>query len=176
MKPIKTLLIVTTAALGAVAAAAGADAPAAGYQPLAYLVGHCWRGSFPGGAVSDEHCFSWVYGGKFVRDQHTVHHADGKPDDLGESIYVWDTATQQLQYLYIESAGGFSRGTVTSEGDALVFPATPYVEKGVTQTYRSRWRRVGADAYDVLTEFLVKGSWTPGFSVHMQQVKAAAAG
>jgi hypothetical protein len=35
---------------------------------------------------------------------------------------------------------------------------------------------VGADAYDVLTEFLVKGSWTPGFSVHMQQVKAAAAG
>jgi hypothetical protein len=176
MKPIKTLLIATTAVLGAVAAAAGADAPVAGYQPLAYLVGHCWRGSFPGGAVSDEHCFSWVYGGKFVRDQHTVHHADGKPDDLGESIYVWDTATQQLQYLYIESAGGFSRGTVTSEADALVFPATPYVEKGVTQTYRSRWRRVGADAYDVLTEFLVKGSWTPGFSVHMQQVKAAAAG
>jgi hypothetical protein len=176
MKRIKKLLIAATAALAGVAAAAGADAPLAGYQPLAYLVGHCWRGTFPGGTVSDEHCFSWVYGGKFVRDQHVVHHADGKPDDLGESIYVWDGAAGQLQYLYIESAGGFSRGSVASKGDALVFPATHYVEKGVAQTYRSRWRRTGEDAYDVLTEFLVKGSWTPGFAVHMQLVKAAAAG
>ena len=157
-------------ALPAVAAAPGP------YQPLAFLVGHCWKGTFPASPVTDEHCFSWIYDGKFVRDEHVVHRGAGQPDNRGESIYVWDTATQQLQYLYIESAGGFSRGTVTSEADALVFPATPYVEKGVTQTYRSRWRRVGADAYDVLTEFLVKGSWTPGFSVHMQQVKAAAAG
>lgn len=174
MKPIKQLLILGTAALGAAAAAAGADAPVAGYEPLAYLVGHCWRGSLPGSTVSDEHCFSWVYGGKFVRDQHVVHHGDGKPDELGESIYVWDAATRQLEYLYIESAGGFSRGTVASEGDALVFPATRYVEKGVAQTYRSRWQRAGAEAYDVLTEFLIKGSWAPGFTLHMQQVKAGA--
>jgi hypothetical protein len=99
MKPIKQLLILGTAALGAAAAAAGADAPVAGYEPLAYLVGHCWRGSFPGSTVSDEHCFSWVYGGKFVRDQHVVHHGDGKPDELGESIYVWDAATRRLEYL-----------------------------------------------------------------------------
>jgi hypothetical protein len=176
MKPMQKLLITGTAALSSVAAAVAAQAPVAGYQPLAYLVGHCWRGTFPGGTVSDEHCFSWVYGGKFVRDQHAVHHSDGKPDELGESIYVWDGAARQLQYLYIESAGGFSRGTVASEGDALIFPATPYVEKGVTQTYRSSWRRVGEDAYEVLTEFLVKGSWTPGFSLHMQQVQAAASG
>jgi hypothetical protein len=173
MKPFKKLLIASAATLGGVAAAA--DAPLAAYQPLAYLVGQCWRGTFPGSTVSDEHCFSWVYGGKFVRDRHVVHHGDGKPDDLGESIYVWDAAAQQLEYLYIESAGGFSRGTVANEGDALVFPPTRYVEQGVAQTYRSRWQRAGEDAYDVVTEFLVKGSWTPGFTVHMQQVKAAAA-
>jgi hypothetical protein len=46
----------------------------------------------------------------------------------------------------------------------------------VEQTYRSRWQRSGEDAYDVLTEFLLKGSWTPGFTVRMQQLKAAAAG
>jgi hypothetical protein len=173
MQPMKKLLIASTAALGSVGAARAAEAPVPGYQPLAFLVGHCWRGTFPGGTVSDEHCFSWVYGGKFVRDQHVVRHSDGRRDDLGESIYVWDAAARQLQYLYIESAGGFSRGTVASDGDALVFAPTSYLEKGVTQTYRSSWRRVGEDAYDVLTEFLVKGSWTPGFSLHMQQVKAA---
>jgi len=33
-----------------------------------------------------EHCFSWIYGGKFVRDEHVVHRGAGRPDDFGESI------------------------------------------------------------------------------------------
>jgi hypothetical protein len=85
------------------------------------------------------------------------------PDGLGESIYVWDAASQQLQYLYIESAGGFSRGTVSGEGDAPVFPPASYLEKGETQTYRSRWQPAGQDAHDVVTEFQVKDRWVPGF-------------
>src|SRR5260370_459207 len=112
-----------------------ARAPPAPYQPLAFLVGHCWKGTFPDGKATDEHCFSWIYGGKFVRDEHVVH-GEGHPDGFGESIYVWDSASRQLQYLYIESAGGFSRGTVSGEGDALVFPPSSYLEKGQTQTYR----------------------------------------
>ncbi len=165
----------TCLALGAalVAAVAAAAAPTP-YQPLAFLVGHCWRGTFPDGKVTDEHCFSWVYGGKFVRDQHVVHHGEGTPDDLGESIYLWDAATRQLQYLYIESDGGFSRGSVTAEADALVFPPTHYIENGAQQTYRSRWKRSGEAAYDVLTEFLVKDQWQPGFAVHMQQTNSGA--
>jgi len=150
-------------------AAARAEAPGP-YQPLAFLVGHCWKGSFPDSRVTDEHCFSWIYGGKFVRDQHVVHRGGAEPDAQGESIYVWDGSTQQLQYLYIESAGGFSRGTVTQEGTALVFPPTQYTEHGATQTYRSRWQPAGSDAYDVLTEFQAKDGWVEGFKVHMQQM------
>jgi hypothetical protein len=156
------------AALAGAAVASGADPAPSPYQPLAFLVGHCWRGTFPGGKVTDEHCFSWVYGGKFVRDQHVVRHGAGTPDELGESIYLWDAAAQQLQYLYIESDGGFSRGSLSAEGDALVFPPTHYAEHGQEQTYRSRWRRAGDGAYDVVTEFLTQGQWAPGFSVHMQ--------
>jgi hypothetical protein len=99
-----------------------------------------------------------------------VRHAAGRADDLGESIYLWDAAAQQLQYLYIESAGGFSRGTVSGDGDALVFPATRYTEGGETQTYRSRWQPAGANAYDVLTEFQVQDRWVPGFKLHMQRL------
>jgi hypothetical protein len=159
--------------LASVHAVAFAAEPASPYQPLAFLVGHCWRGTFPDGKVTDEHCFSWVYGGKFVRDQHVVHRGAGQADDLGESIYLWDSAARQLQYLYIESAGGFSRGAVSAEGDALVFPPTHYLENGAEQTYRSRWQRSGDKAYEVVTEFPVKGLWTPGFTVHMQQVEGA---
>ena len=160
---------VTLAGLAAHAAPAASRSP---FEPLSFLVGHCWKGTFPDGQVTDEHCFSWIYGDKFVRDEHVVHRGAGQPDDRGESIYVWDAAARQLQYLYIESAGGFSRGTVAGEGDTLVFPPTRYSANGEEQTYRSRWQRSGAHAYDVVTEFLVEGRWTPGFTLHMQQVPA----
>ena len=103
-------------------------------------------------AGTDEHCFTWIYDGKFLRDRHTVR-AEGKPDALGESIYFWDSAAKQLEYLYIESDGGFSRGPVSIDNEALVFPDTSFVEKGKTMVYRSRWQRSGASAYDVVTEF-----------------------
>jgi hypothetical protein len=149
---------------------AASASEAAVYAPLAFLIGHCWKGTFPDSSVTDQHCFSWVYGDKFVRDQHVVHAGGGKPDALGETIYLWDGASRQLQYLYIESAGGFARGTVSTEGETLVFPATTFEEKGKQQTFRSRWQRNSADDYDVKTQFLQKGHWAEGFSLHMQRV------
>jgi hypothetical protein len=145
--------------------------PDAGYQPLAFLADHCWKGTFPGGRT-DEHCFTWIYQGKFLRDRHSVH-AEGKPDALGESIYFWDSAAKRLEYLYIESDGGFSRGPVSTDNEALVFPDTTFVEKGQNMVYRSRWQRSGASAYDVVTEFKSKDGWAPGFKIHMQQSGAA---
>ena len=120
----------------------------------------------PDGKQTDEHCFSWIYGGKFLRDLHTVH-GGGHPDFKGESIYYWNSATRELEYLYIEDQGGFSRGTVGTAPGALVFPPTNYVEDGKTQTYRSRWQRIGDDAYDVVTEFKSGEGWIDGFRVHM---------
>jgi hypothetical protein len=142
--------------------------PDPAYQPLAFLAEHCWKGAFPGGKQSDEHCFSWVYGGKFLRDRHTLH-AEGKPDAKGESIYFWDSAAKKLEYLYIESDGGFSRGPVAVDRNALVFPDATFVENGKTIVYRSRWQRSGANAYDVVTEFKSQDAWVPGFKVHMEQ-------
>jgi hypothetical protein len=164
----------TASAAAALLSLTALPAPAAApspYQPLAFLVGHCWKGTFPDGAVTDEHCFSWIYGGKFVRDEHIVHRGQGKPDGYGESIYLWDESSSKLEYLYIESAGGYSRGTVSEEPGALVFPPATYVESGESQTYRSRWQRSGSDAYDVVTEFQAGDRWVPGFSLHMQQVR-----
>ncbi len=138
-----------------------------GYEPLAFLAGHCWKGGFPGGKLTDEHCFSWIYGGKFLRDVHTLR-GEGRADAQGESIYFWNSPAQQLEYLYIESDGGFSRGLVSTDKDGLVFPDTKFVENGKTQVYRGRWQRSGENAYDVVTEFQGKDGWMPGFKVHME--------
>ena len=144
--------------------------PDPAYQPLSFLADHCWIGAFPRGG-SDEHCFTWIYDGKFLRDRHTLR-AQGKPDALGESIYFWDSAAKRLEYLYIESDGGFSQGPVSIDNEDLVFPDTSFVENGKTMVYRSRWQRSGANAYEVVTEFKSKDAWVPGFKVHMEQVGA----
>jgi len=148
--------------------AGAADAPSP-YAPLAHLAGHCWKGTLPNGKDVDTHCFSWIYADHFVRDRHTVH-GDGHADYLGESIYYWDGTARKLQYLYVESDGGSSQGAVESAGDALVFPPTDYQQDGKVQTYRSQWKKNGADAYDVLTEFKKGDAWTTAWSVHMEMV------
>lgn len=138
------------------------------YAPMAYLTGHCWAGTLKGSSDVDTHCFSWVYDGKFVRDRHTVH-GQGHPDHMGESLYYWDETARRLQYLYIESDGGYSKGEVQVSGEALVFPETRFQQGGQLQAYRSRWSRSGEDAYDVVTEFRKKEGWVPGWTVHMQK-------
>jgi hypothetical protein len=158
-------------ALIGIAVAAGAE-PLAAYQPLEYLAGYCWKGTFPDGKQTDEHCFSWMYGGRFLRDRHTVR-ADGHADSLGETIYFWNSGARQLEYLYVESGGGFSRGVVGIAPGVLVFPPTSYVENGQTQTYRSRWSHADDAAYDVVTEFQAGAAWKEGFKVHMVRTGGA---
>jgi len=153
---------------------AAADSPSP-YAPLAFLAGHCWQGELPGGKKDiDTHCFSWIYGDRFLRDVHVVH-GDGHKDYLGESIYYWDSATKKLRYLYIENAGGSSAGDVETDKTTLVFPPTDYQEGGKTQTYRSRWSRVGDNAYDVVTEFRKGDAWTTAWTAHMIEVPGASA-
>ncbi|WP_044561527.1 DUF1579 domain-containing protein [Azospirillum sp. B4] len=153
-------------AIGAVAgvsAATFADTPS-GLKPMAFLAGHCWTGAFPGSPRTDTHCFQWLYEGKALRDVHTVR-SPGQPDYVGETTYFWDPAAKRVDYLYIENQGGVSRGTVTPDGDALVFPATQYVADGQTMTYRVRWTPVGADAYEAWSEAQTKDGWSTMFKL-----------
>jgi hypothetical protein len=163
--------LVMLIAMGTVATASSqaADAPSP-YAPLAFLAGHCWQGTLPGARKdTDTHCFNWVYGEQFVRDVHTVH-GDGHKDYVGETIYFWDSTAKQLRYLYIESDGGSNIGAVESEDGMLVFPETTHSENGKTQTYRSRWRSSGSDAYDAVVEFKKDDAWTTAWSTHMNKV------
>jgi hypothetical protein len=150
------------AALPALAAPEPASDP---YAPLAFLAGHCWKGTMPDGKKTDEHCFEWIYDRKFLRDRHVV--KGGKSDYVGETIYFFNPVEKKVEYLYIENAGGFSRGAMTADGAALAFPPTEFVEQGKTRRYRSRWQPDGDAAYDVLTESERDAGWELGWKVHM---------
>jgi len=138
-------------------------------RPMAFLAGHCWKGTFPDGRKTDEHCFAWMYGGRALRDTHTVRVA-GKPDFKGESTYYADSVANHVGFLYIESGGGTSRGTVESLPEALLFPDTQYVSDGEALVYRARWTRQGDKAYEAWSEAQTQDGWTTMFKLLMRRV------
>jgi len=143
-------------------------APIDALKPMAFLAGHCWKGEFPDGKQTDEHCFQWLYDGKALRDTHTVR-APGRADYVGETTYYWDSVAKQVQFLYFENQGGISRGTVESTKAALVFPATQYVADGEAMTYRVRWTLIDGNSYEAWSEMQGPKGWVTMFKLTMRQ-------
>jgi hypothetical protein len=141
--------------------------PLAHFQAQAFLAGSCWKGAFPDGKQVDEHCFEWVYDRQFLRDRHTV--VGGSAPYGGETIYYFDAASKAVHYLYINVLGGHSRGTMTVQDGALVFPEESYSDGKQQRTYRSTWRRDGDATYLVLTEVKTPQGWTEAWRVRMQR-------
>lgn len=159
MRPLLMLLLLSSTTVQA--------APAEALQPMAFLAGHCWKGDFPGGKQSDEHCYQWIYDGHALRDVHTVR-SPGKPDYVGETIYYYDSAAKQVAYLYVENGGGYSRGTMTPTATGLQFPETQYVNAGKSLTYRVTWTPSG-DAYEAHSEMFIKDKWVTQFKLVLKR-------
>lgn len=139
--------MLTTAFALAAAAATPAPALRPGLEPLAFLVGHCWRGDF-GGGVADTHCFESAYGGQHVRDRHEV--TGDKQAYAGETLYSFDGKV--ASFTYWNSQGGVSRGTMRPAADRLVFGEETYTgPDGRQASILTHWRRVGDDAYEAVT-------------------------
>jgi len=161
--------IQTLLPLLAIAATASAGAaPIAALEPMAFLAGHCWKGEFADGKQTDEHCFAWLYDGKALRDTHTVH-APGRPDYVGETTYYWDAGAKRVLFLYIENLGGVSRGSMETDGKALVLPPTQYVAEGEAMTYRVRWTRVDDASYEAFSEAQTKDGWATMFRMTLRR-------
>ena len=93
-------------------------------QPLAFLAGSCWRGTFanrPG--QTDTHCFTPICGGHFIRDVHVV--AGGRrlirarPSTAGP-------AAAPIRFHYYSSEGGHSAGAAPPTATGIDFPEESY--------------------------------------------------
>jgi len=155
-------------ALTCLAGAAAAAEPPELLKPLAFLAGHCWKATFPDGKTTDEHCFAWMVGGRALRDTHVVR-SPGKPDGLGESTYYVNSAGNHVEYLYVENSGGFSRGTMESLPEALLFPDTQYISDGEALVYRARWTRQGDRGYEAWSEAQTPDGWQTMFKLAMKR-------
>ena len=131
------------------AAIAGQPVVRTELDPLAFLVGHCWRGEFAKGE-QDTHCFEPVYNGQHVRDRHEV--SGGARPYAGETLYSWSGGARAIEYTYWNSSGGISRGTVKPEDGRLNFGDEVYRgPSGKEMRISTHWRRIGEDAYEAVT-------------------------
>ena len=150
----------------ATALAAAPNAPENPLQPLDFLVGSCWSGEFQNNGGTDTHCFTSVYGGKFVRDTHVV--KSKRPDYSGESIYGWDPKQKHIVFWYWSSDGDIEQGTVEAAPDGLNFP-----EHHLTQpqdlTFRTHWHRIDADHYEAVNERKDGAAWKTEWKIEYRR-------
>jgi uncharacterized protein YndB with AHSA1/START domain len=127
-------------------------APSKSLEPLAFLVGHCWRGEFKARAQTDTHCFDSIYGGRHVRDRHEVKDSSGKVTYSGETLYSWDAKLGRVEYTYVASDGGVSRGSMAPKDGALDFGEQRYRgADGKELSISTLWRKSGADSYEAVS-------------------------
>ena len=156
----------TIALLLAAGVASAAEAPLA---PLEFLVGHCWSGTFPDGKSTDTHCFESSLGGRLIYDKHVVR--GDKPDYSGESVWYVDPKSKRVTFMYFNSIGGVSTGTLEeAQGTRLRFSDEAYTgSDGKKQKYRTVWERKGEDGYVALTEQQKGDQWVEAWRIEFKR-------
>lgn len=150
-------------------------APIDALQPMSYLAGHCWKGNIPASTSTDEHCFEWILDGRAMRNTHVVR-TDGKVSYQGETTYYWSPISKAIEYLYLESSGGVSRGNMETVANTLVLPPAQQAQGEAAGTYRMRWAPVGNNAYDSWAEKLgPDGTWHTMFKMTMTRTRSLGA-
>ena len=164
-------MFVLIAALSLQAQPAPAPALAAELQPLAFLVGSCWRAAFPNSTRTDTHCYTAMLGGRYVRDRHVV---AGAPEPYsGETVYRWDWTARRIRYDYYASDGGYSWGMAQPTATGLIFPEEAYVgADGRPMILRNVLIRDG-DGYSGTSAMREGGNWREMWTMRFTRVGPA---
>lgn len=159
---------------GPAAPATPTPAVAAELQPLAFLVGSCWRATFPNSTNTDTHCYTAMLGGRYIRDVHIV---EGAPTPYsGESIYRWDPQARRIRYDYYASDGGYSGGFAGQTATGITFPEDVYVgPNGQTMVLRTVQTRDGEGHARTASARQPDGSWREMWTMRFTRVGPATA-
>jgi hypothetical protein len=119
-------------------------------EPLRFLVGHCWRAPMKQGTEQDTHCFEPAYGGQHVRDRHEV--TGAAPPYSGETLYSWNGVDRRIDYVYFNSLGGVSRGSMVPKPGLFDFGGETYTgADGTRITMSTEWRMIDERTYEAVT-------------------------
>jgi hypothetical protein len=160
-------------ALALLPLSAGAAEVPEHFEPLAFLAGSCWTGTFPDGRAIDTHCYEWVWDGAHLRDTHEV--TGEGPPYRGETLISWDAKAKRLAFRYFNSLGGVSEGHFATGPDGIRSPEERYRDEDGEQVFRSTLVPVDADRYRARTEELKDGDWREAWTIEFRRIGAAQA-
>ena len=131
-----------------------------GFGWFGTLAGSCWAGTFADGRTTHTQCYTRQFD-KFVRGTATLaEQRDGVQHMLfeGDSVFAFDEATRRIVYYIWGSDGAHRRLEAHYIGDELAFPVESRKDPGRI-AYRSVWRRLGDDAFEVRRERPNEAKW-----------------
>lgn len=134
-------------------------------KPLQPFIGKTYRGVFknPKGnkPMIDVMRYERALNGQAIRVLHSVN--DGEYG--GESIIFWDTTQKQVVYYYFTTAGFFTHGAYTVEGNKFI--AQEYVTGSTTDiTQVKSISELSPDGKIKMTSSYLKGDvWEPGHEI-----------
>ena len=138
------------------------------FEPIAFLVGHCWRAPFPDGKQHDLQCFKPLYDGKLVSNTHVVQ--GSTPVYEGMSVFSWDDEHHRVRFHYFTSTGAVSEGHFAEGADGIVIPERHVDKHGAVIELETRYRRAGDDAYHVVTMEKTRTGWVERMNLHYRRL------
>jgi hypothetical protein len=131
---------------------------------MAHLVGSCWEGNFSDGKSTDIQCFTEVFGGQFVR---SVHRVEGERGPYGgESIFTWDADNDRLRYVYWDTSGGMSEGTLSPTDDGWQADDETYTAPdGSVRAISNQWRVTSDDSWSQIVSIMSAEGTVPLWTI-----------
>jgi hypothetical protein len=137
-----------------------------GFDWFGELAGSCWVGVFPDGVTEHTHCYSTQFG-RFIRGTAALAELEEGKREVrfeGDSVFAWDESSRRIAYFIWGSDGSYRELEAEFVGDELHFPV-PRRDDAAQILYRSVWRRIDADTFEVRRERPEAGGWTTELTV-----------
>ena len=142
-------------------------------RPMQFLTGRTWRGTFAASTkerpLHDVLSAEQILNDKAVRLLHSIN--DGVYG--GETLVTWDADAKNLVYVYITSAGFYSRGVITSTDDGYVASETVIGNANGTTRVEATTRRIDDGRFVVTSRYLTNDEWVPGHEVKYEAAPPA---
>ncbi|MBK8164943.1 MAG: hypothetical protein IPK64_03145 [bacterium] len=107
-------------------------------------------------ATVDVQRWETILGGKAVRITHSMNGGDYG----GESLIMWDVATESIRYWYVTTADFHTVGTMSAAGDSLVTLEEVVGNAGGITRVEGVWRRT-TDGLSVTSRMEAADQWQP---------------
>jgi hypothetical protein len=167
-----TLCVMVAAGWIATHAAVHAQELPADFGWFASLAGSCWEGVFPDGRTRHRQCYATQFG-RFLRGTAQLSaDREGRAAITfeGDSVFAWNAERGGFEYTIWGSDGSLRGLAARYEGDELVFPV-PARDDPSRIAYRSVWKRIDADRFEVRRERPVDGGWRSDLTVTYRRVQ-----